>query len=198
MTINLELTVERWPIAGSFTISRGSKTEAAVVLCILSDNGHVGRGECVPYARYGESLNSVCAEIGSMRDLLINGVSREELPNMIGAGAARNAIDCALWDLEAKQKGTSARQIAGLPALHDLTTAVTISFGDVQDMAASAMAFADRPLIKVKVGGETTQNVFAPLRKLRPRAASSSMPMRVGQTTTSSRTCWLPPKQVLC
>ncbi len=154
MAIHLELTVERWPIAGTFTISRGSKTEAAVVLCTLSDNGHVGRGECVPYTRYGESLDSVCAEIESLRDDLINGVSREDLPRLIGTGAARNAIDCALWDLEAKRTGTSARQIAGLPSLRDLTTAVTISFGEVQAMAASAMAFADRPLIKVKVGGE--------------------------------------------
>ncbi|PSH69731.1 dipeptide epimerase [Phyllobacterium brassicacearum] len=154
MAIHLELTVERWPIAGTFTISRGSKTEAAVVVCTLSDNGHVGRGECVPYTRYGESLDSVCAEIESLRDDLINGVSREDLPRLIGTGAARNAIDCALWDFEAKRTGTSARQIAGLPSLRDLTTAVTISFGEVQAMAASAMAFADRPLIKVKVGGE--------------------------------------------
>lgn len=154
MAINLELTVERWLIAGSFTISRGSKTEAAVVLCTLTEGNRIGRGECVPYARYGESIDSVRAEIENLRNALGNGVSREDLPNLIGAGAARNAIDCALWDLEAKRNGTTASQIAGLPPLRDLTTAVTISFGNVQDMAASAMAFADRPLIKVKVGGE--------------------------------------------
>ncbi|MBZ9653344.1 N-acetyl-D-Glu racemase DgcA [Phyllobacterium lublinensis] len=154
MTIRLELSVERWPIAGTFTISRGSKTEAAVVLCTLTEDGHSGRGECVPYGRYGESLDSVCAEIESLRDALTNGITREDLQKLIGAGAARNAVDCALWDLEAKRSGTSARQIAGLPPLRDLTTAVTISFGDAHTMAASAMAFADRPLIKVKVGGE--------------------------------------------
>jgi L-alanine-DL-glutamate epimerase-like enolase superfamily enzyme len=154
MALKMEITVERWPIAGTFTISRGSKTEAAVVLCMLTDGSFLGRGECVPYARYGESLDSVCAEIENLRDALTNGATREDLPSLIGAGAARNAIDCALWDLEAKRAGRSVADIVGLASLHDLTTAVTISFGDEQMMAASARAFADRPLIKVKVGGE--------------------------------------------
>jgi len=141
MAIKLELKVERWPIAGTFTISRGSKTEAAIVLCTLTDGRFTGRGECVPYARYGESLESVCAEIEGLRGALEN-------------GAARNAVDCALWDLEAKRCGKSIVEIAGLSPLHDLTTAVTVSFADAQTMAASARAFSDRPLIKVKVGGE--------------------------------------------
>jgi L-alanine-DL-glutamate epimerase-like enolase superfamily enzyme len=154
MALKMEITVERWSIAGTFTISRGSKTEAAVVLCTLTDGGSAGRGECVPYARYGESLESVCAEIEKLRDALINGATRDDLPSLIGAGAARNAVDCALWDLEAKRSGRSVPDIVGLPPLGDLTTAVTVSFGDAQTMAVSAGAFANRPLIKVKVGGD--------------------------------------------
>ena len=154
MALKMEIMVERWPIAGAFTISRGSKTEAAVVLCILTDGDYVGRGECVPYARYGESLDSVCGEIEKLRDALLNGATREDLPALIGAGAARNAIDCALWDLEAKRSGKLVADMVGLPPLRDLTTAVTVSFGNAQAMAASAAAFAGRPLIKVKVGGD--------------------------------------------
>lgn len=153
MAIKLDITVERWPIAGTFTISRGSKTEAAAVLVTLTENGHFGRGECVPYARYGESLESVCAEIEGLRDALMKGASRSDVAGLLHAGAARNAIDCALWDLEAKRSGTSVAAMLALPALHALTTAVTVSFGDAQTMAASAKNFADRPLIKVKVGG---------------------------------------------
>jgi L-Ala-D/L-Glu epimerase len=154
MVVSVEISVERWPIAGTFTISRGSKTEAAIVLCTLTDGMFTGRGECVPYARYGESLDSVCAEIEGLRDALANGATRVDLPALIGAGAARNAVDCALWDLEAKRSGKTVADILGLSPLHDLTTAVTVSFGDVPTMAAAARDFADRPLIKVKVGGE--------------------------------------------
>ncbi|MDR6632773.1 L-alanine-DL-glutamate epimerase-like enolase superfamily enzyme [Phyllobacterium sp. 1468] len=154
MVVSVEISVERWPIAGTFTISRGSKTEAAIVMCTLSDGMFTGRGECVPYARYGESLDSVCAEIEGLRVALANGAGRDALPALIGAGAARNAVDCALWDLEAKRIGKTVADLLGLSHLHHLTTAVTVSFGDVQTMAAAARDFADRPLIKVKVGGE--------------------------------------------
>ncbi|ATU91277.1 N-acetyl-D-Glu racemase DgcA [Phyllobacterium zundukense] len=172
MALKMEITVERWPIAGTFTISRGSKTEAAVVVCILTNGDYAGRGECVPYARYGESLDSVCAEIEKLRDALINGATRRDLSTLISAGAARNAIDCALWDLEAKRSGMSVADLAGASPLRDLTTAVTISFGDTQAMAASARAFADRPLIKVKVGGE---NDAERIRAVAEAAPSSRM-----------------------
>lgn len=154
MSITMEIAVERWPIAGTFTISRGSKTEAVIVVCTLSDGVRSGRGECVPYARYGESIESVCAQIEGLRDALSKGATRDDLAALLHAGAARNAVDCALWDLEAKRNGTSISSILGLPDLHDLTTAVTVSFGDAATMAKAARDFADRPLIKVKVGGE--------------------------------------------
>ncbi|RZS83649.1 L-alanine-DL-glutamate epimerase-like enolase superfamily enzyme [Phyllobacterium myrsinacearum] len=154
MTVNMEITVERWPIAGTFTISRGSKTEAAVVVCTLRDGPYTGRGECVPYARYGESLDSVCAEIEKLRSALAAGATRADIAGLIGAGAARNAVDCALWDLEARRAGRRVADLVGLPPLKALTTAVTVSFGDAQTMAASARALSGRPVIKVKVGGE--------------------------------------------
>jgi L-alanine-DL-glutamate epimerase-like enolase superfamily enzyme len=154
MAIRVELKVERWPIAGTFSISRGAKTEAAIVLCILTDGTYTGRGECVPYARYGESIESVCAEIEGLGGALMNGASRDDLQGLIGAGAARNAIDCALWDLEAKRSGKAVADILGLSPLRTLTTAVTVSFSDAHTMTASARALSDRPLIKVKVGGD--------------------------------------------
>ncbi|QND53387.1 dipeptide epimerase [Phyllobacterium sp. 628] len=167
---NLIVSVERWPIAGTFTISRGSKTEAAIVLCTLSNGPYTGRGECVPYARYGESLDSVCAEIEKLREALVQGATRHDLPGLIGAGAARNAVDCALWDLEAKQSGQRVADMLGLPPLKSLTTAVTVSFGDPQTMAASARALAERPLIKVKVGGENDVERIRAVAKAAPNS----------------------------
>ncbi|TIR88070.1 MAG: dipeptide epimerase, partial [Mesorhizobium sp.] len=98
----ISVEAERFPIAGTFTISRGSKTEAEVITVTIADNGHVGRGECVPYRRYGETMEGVRAAIEAMRGQIIDGIGRTALLAAMPAGAARNAIDCALWDLEAK------------------------------------------------------------------------------------------------
>src|SRR5438477_2949753 len=102
---SLSVRIERWPIAGSFTISRGAKTEAAVVVAELADGEHRGRGECVPYARYGETLEGVAGSITALSAEISRGLDRIGLQQAIGPGAARNAIDCALWDLAAKQSG---------------------------------------------------------------------------------------------
>ncbi len=96
---------ERFPIAGSFTISRGSKTEASVVVCEITEGGATGRGECVPYGRYGETVESVMAQIEAIRPRLESGMGRDVLTEALDQGAARNAVDCALWDLEAKISG---------------------------------------------------------------------------------------------
>ena len=168
MTLEVTITVERWPIAGTFTISRGSKTEAAVVLCTLKDDPFTGRGECVPYARYGESLEGVTAELERLRNALMDGATRADLPSLLGPGAARNAVDCALWDLEAKRAGKTAAELAGLAPLRDLTTAVTVSFGDAAAMAAAARAFDGRPVIKVKVGGENDAERIAAVAAAAP------------------------------
>jgi L-alanine-DL-glutamate epimerase-like enolase superfamily enzyme len=98
---DLTARIEHWPIAGSFTISRGSKTEAVVVVAEISQNGHTGRGECVPYARYGETPEATLQAVLALRDGLRGGIDRQTLQGAIKAGAARNALDCALWDLAA-------------------------------------------------------------------------------------------------
>jgi L-Ala-D/L-Glu epimerase / N-acetyl-D-glutamate racemase len=151
--LTLTFTVERWLIAGAFAISRGAKTEAVVVVAELSDGRHRGRGECVPYARYGESVDGVGAAIEAMRPQLAAGLTRDGLQTAMPAGAARNALDCAFWDLEAKRSGRPVHELAGLPAPHPLTTAYTISLGPTAEMAKAARKAANRALLKVKLGG---------------------------------------------
>src|ERR1700690_2317499 len=157
MPLTLALAAERWPIAGSFAISRGAKTEAVVVIAELSDGKAKGRGECVPYARYGESLESVSAALASMRPQLAAGLERAALQKAMPPGAARNALDCAFWDLDAKRSGRPVHALAGLPAPHALTTAFTISLGPPAAMAAAAAKAvakpASRALLKIKLGG---------------------------------------------
>ncbi|MEP4420624.1 MAG: dipeptide epimerase, partial [Nitratireductor sp.] len=102
MARSFRVDVERFPIAGSFTISRGTKTEAEVITCSIGEAGYVGRGECVPYPRYDESAQTVQAALESIGGDIQNGLSRKDLQAALPAGAARNAVDCALWDLEAK------------------------------------------------------------------------------------------------
>src|ERR1700733_4329232 len=140
----LSVEVERWPIAGSFTISRGAKTEAAVVVAELSDGRRRGRGECVPYARYGETLEAVAAAISAMGPALARGLDRVGLQQAMPPGAARNALDCAFWDLAAKQCGRPVHEIAGLPPPEPLTTAYTISLAAPEVMAAAAEKAAGR------------------------------------------------------
>jgi L-Ala-D/L-Glu epimerase / N-acetyl-D-glutamate racemase len=152
--LTLALAVERWPIAGHFTISRGAKTEATVVVATLTAGALRGRGECVPYGRYGESIDSVSAAIEALRPRLAAGLSRAELQSAMAPGAARNALDCAFWDLEAKHAGRPAHALAGLPAPHPVTTAYTISLDTPAAMAEAAAKEATRPLLKVKLGGD--------------------------------------------
>jgi L-alanine-DL-glutamate epimerase-like enolase superfamily enzyme len=149
----ISVEAERFPIAGTFTISRGSKTEAEVLTCTIRDGDHVGRGECVPYRRYGETVASVCAQIDAMTDRIASGLHRASLLHAMPAGAARNAVDCALWDLEAKASGVAVAEKLHL-APHPLETAYTLSLGEPEAMAAQARANAERPLLKVKIGGD--------------------------------------------
>jgi L-alanine-DL-glutamate epimerase-like enolase superfamily enzyme len=151
--LTLTLAVERWPIAGSFAISRGAKTEAVVVVATLSDGAVQGRGECVPYARYRESAGNVTAAIEAMRPRLAAGLTRAELQQAMPPGAARNALDCAFWDLEAKRQGRPVYDLAGLPAPRALVTALTISLDTPDAMAAAAAKSAGRALLKIKLGG---------------------------------------------
>ncbi|MGC1092464.1 MAG: N-acetyl-D-Glu racemase DgcA [Pseudolabrys sp.] len=170
MPLTLALAAERWPIAGSFAISRGSKTEAVVVVAELSDGQARGRGECVPYARYGESIESVMTQINAMRPQLEAGLDRSALQTAMPPGAARNALDCALWELEAKRRGRPVHEVAGLPAPHALTTAYTISLAAPAVMAKAAEAAASRELLKVKLGAEGDVARIAAVRVAAPNA----------------------------
>ncbi|MGA9084462.1 MAG: N-acetyl-D-Glu racemase DgcA [Pseudolabrys sp.] len=170
MPLTLALAAERWPIAGSFGISRGSKTEAVVVVAELSDGQARGRGECAPYARYGESIESVMTQINAMSPPLEAGLDRCALQTAMPPGAARNALDCALWDLEAKRRGRPVHEVAGLPAPHALTTAYTISLAAPAVMAKAAEAAASRELLKVKLGAEGDVARIAAVRAAAPNA----------------------------
>jgi L-Ala-D/L-Glu epimerase len=166
----LSVRSERWPIAGAFTISRGSKTEADVVVAELSDGGLRGRGECVPYPRYDETVAGVVAALEGLAREVARGLDRERLAHVLPAGAARNALDCAFIDLEAKRAGRPAHACLGLPPPQPRVTAYTISLGTPESMAAAAAAAAARPLLKVKLGGAGDVERIAAVRKAAPGA----------------------------
>ena len=138
----LDVAAEKWPIAGRFAISRGSRTEAEVVVVTIRDGEHAGRGESVPYARYGESVAETVAAIRAMSGAIAGGLDRDGLLRAMPPGAARNAIDCALFDLEAKASGRTAAEVAGLPPLRPVTTAFTLSLDTPEAMAAAARGAA--------------------------------------------------------
>jgi len=166
---DLSVEIESWPITGSFTISRGTKTAADVVTVILKDGARQGRGECVPYRHYGETLESVTRQIGAVADAVQEGLSRNELLDLLPAGAARNAIDCAIWDLEAKWGDTPVWQLAGFAkAPAPVTTAYTLSLGTPEAMFEAAKKAAHRPLLKVKLGLDGDLERLAAIREAAP------------------------------
>jgi L-alanine-DL-glutamate epimerase-like enolase superfamily enzyme len=169
MPRRLELQTEKWPISGAFRISRGNKTEAAVILVEIFEGTTTGRGECVPYARYGESLESVGNEIEAIRAAIAQGLGREGLRSAMRAGAARNAIDCALWDLEAKRTGKSVASLAGISAPLAVTTAYTLSLDTPEKMARAAKAAA-RPILKLKFGADGDAERLLAVREAAPEA----------------------------
>lgn len=146
----LQISVMRdvFKLAQVFTISRGSRTEAKVLTVRVSQGGVTGWGECVPYERYDETLDSVSAEIEGLPEE----VSRENLYDLLPAGAARNAVDCALWDLEAKRAGKRVWEMAGLAMPRPEITAYTLSLDSPEKMRAQAAENAFRPLLKIKLG----------------------------------------------
>lgn len=170
MPISLTATAEHFPIAGAFTISRGSKTMASVVTCRITDGPVAGWGECVPYGRYGETIASVLREIEGVRPLIEGGMNRAALQEAMKPGAARNAIDCALWDFAAKQCRSSVAALAGIAAPRPLTTAYTISLAEPQEMMAQAAKHAHRALLKVKVGTADDRARIRAVRQAAPRS----------------------------
>ncbi len=180
----ISVAAESWPIAGNFTIARGARAEARVVVVEIIENGktgleaglEAGRGECVPYARYGESVAGVMAAIGGQIPSIEAGMDRLALMRAMPAGAARNAIDCALIDLEAKSSGRTVNDILDLPAPGPALTAYTISLGTPEKMAAATARAADRadradrPLLKIKLGGEGDEKRIAAVRAVAPNS----------------------------
>jgi L-alanine-DL-glutamate epimerase-like enolase superfamily enzyme len=151
----LALYGESFPLAQTFTISRGSKTTAEVFVVELSRDGHTGRGESVPYPRYDETIVGATAAIEALRPRIEAGtLNRASLQDALSPGAARNALDCALWDLEAKLSGQPVHQLAGLCTPHSVTTAYTLSLAAPEAMGQAAAVNADRPLLKIKLGGD--------------------------------------------
>jgi L-alanine-DL-glutamate epimerase-like enolase superfamily enzyme len=169
-SLKLIARIERWPIAGAFTISRGAKTEAVTVVAEVSRGGHIGRGECVPYARYRETPETTLEALMAMQQPLARGLDRAALQAAMPAGAARNALDCALLDLAAKSSGQRIWNLLGRPAPRPCTTAFTISLGSPETMAAATAKAAHRPLLKIKLGGDGDGLRIAAVRRSAPES----------------------------
>jgi L-alanine-DL-glutamate epimerase-like enolase superfamily enzyme len=170
---DISVDLESWPIAGAFTIARGSKTEAEIIKVTIRDGKHVGHGECVPYARYNETLRDVTASIREQAKPLSEGMSRAELHQAMPRGAGRNAIDCALWDLEAKITGEPVWKLAGLTQPSPRATAFTLSLDTPAAMKDAAIKNADRPLLKLKLGG--TEEDIARVAAVRDGAPNATL-----------------------
>ncbi len=168
--IHLTTTSESWPIAGTFTIARGSKTAADVVVVTLTRNGKTGHGECVPYPRYHETVPQVLAALQTARETIENLSSPDDIASFPLPYAARNALDCALWDLRCKEQGVTAWTLAGLPEPKPLTTAYTLSLDTPEAMAAAAKAAAGRTLLKLKLGRPGDVERLAAIRAAVPKA----------------------------
>jgi L-alanine-DL-glutamate epimerase-like enolase superfamily enzyme len=162
----ITVTPESFRLAEVFTISRGSRTEARVLTVRVARDGVTGWGECVPYARYGESPESVADQIAG----LPAGITRAELQHALPPGAARNAVDCALWDWEAKRQGRRVWELAGLPAPGPVVTAFTLSLDTPERMEAAAARHAHRPLLKIKLGTPDDMPRLEAVRRGAPRA----------------------------
>lgn len=165
--LRLEAEIERWPLASAFVISRGAKREAQVVVARVADGRFTGRGECVPYPRYRQSPQATLAALSSVPPALLD---RERLQRDWPPDAARNALDCALWDLEAKRSHRSAAELAGLAPLRPLLTCYTISLGTPEAMAAAAKAVPQLSLLKLKLGQPGDDERMRAVREARPDA----------------------------
>lgn len=169
-TRSITIRRESWRLTKPFAISRGTKNAAEVIVCEVNDGVASGRGECVPYARYGETPGSVESALNGIADALAAGATIDVLQTLLPPGAARNAADCALWDLRAKQTGTAVWQTAGLAAPRDTLTAYTISLGTPSDMGSDAYDARDRPLLKLKLGSQDPVDCVEAVRRGAPDA----------------------------
>ncbi|MBX9758832.1 MAG: dipeptide epimerase [Beijerinckiaceae bacterium] len=188
MNLKLGARIEDWPIAGAFVISRGAKSSARVVVATISAGGVSGHGECAPYARYGETpertRDEILAKAPLLRSLSTCAQMREAVNAAMQPGAARNALDCALWDLEARTRGMRAWRLARLERPAPAVTAFTISLASKEDMARAAAACAARPLLKLKLGGDDAERIAA------VRAAAPNSRLIVDANESWTKASW--------
>ncbi len=166
----LTIAHESWPVAGHFTIARGTRSAADVVVITLAEGDAVGRGECVPYPRYGETVAGVMAALEVARARIERGIARADVPRLLSLHAARNALDCALWDFEAKKAGKPVWQLAGLDPPQPCITAYTLSLDTPEAMATAAADAAHRPLLKIKLGRDGDADRLIAIRQAAPQS----------------------------
>jgi L-Ala-D/L-Glu epimerase len=166
----LSVTRRAYGLAQPFAIARGSKTVAEVVIAEIFDGDFRGRGECVPYPRYGESVDSVIATLEAMKGAVFSGLDRNDLQRAMPAGAARNALDCAFWDLDAKRNDRRVADLAGIGVPQPLVTAYTLGLDSPERMGAAAAANRHRPLLKLKLTGDGDIARVAAVRHAAPQA----------------------------
>jgi L-alanine-DL-glutamate epimerase-like enolase superfamily enzyme len=154
MPHSFNIHAEAWPLAGAFRISRGTRKVSDVLMVELGDGTYIGRGECFPYARYGEDIESVQNQLNSVRSEIESGLDRQTLGRVLPPGAARNAVDCALWDLEAKRTNVRVWDLVGLPAPKPVTTVYTLGVDEPAIMGERARENPDRPRLKLKMTGD--------------------------------------------
>ncbi|MGE0665036.1 MAG: N-acetyl-D-Glu racemase DgcA [Sphingomonadales bacterium] len=189
------IRTERWPVAGVFRISRRSATETDVVVVELRDAGAVGRGECGPNVRYGESADSVAAELEAVRGAVEAGITVEEAQALLPHGAARNALDCALWDLAAKKSGRPVWKLAGRAEPGPLVTAYTLSIDTPENLLTAAEAVADRPLLKVKLAGD--EHDLTRIRAVSAAAQGARLIVDANEALTMEKLNYLAPRLAL-
>ncbi len=166
---HLTVQPETWPLKEPFTISRGTRTETHVITVELKQGRFSGRGEAVPYARYDETTDSVIAQIEEVRAAIEDGLSTDELQHLLPAGAARNAVDCALWDCLAREKGVPVSELLNLSPPKEVDTAVTIGIGNAEKMAEKAKFYRDFPLLKIKLDTQDIREKITAIREQAPK-----------------------------
>ncbi len=180
---------QSWPLDKPFRISRGSRTEARVVVVTVSDGRHIGRGEAVPIRRYNQSPASVLTQIESIKSR--QKLDRQQIQKLLPAGAARNALDCAFWDLEAKISGKRAWELAKIPIVHEVETSFTISLDTPAAMAAVAKANAIAPILKLKLGGDDLD--LARVEAVRVAAPVARLLIDANESWTTDHYCKIVP-----
>src|SRR5206468_8653525 len=187
--LKIEAREDIWPLKQPFRIARGTRNEARVVVVRVSDGQYMGRGEAVPLARYGQSAASVLAQIESIKSA--PSLDRQQIQKLLPAGAARNALDCALWDLEAKISGKRAWELANISTVPEVETSFTISLDTPAAMAAVAKVHATAPILKLKLGGDDPD--LARVKAVREAAPAARLLIDANESWTSDHYCKVAP-----